>query len=143
MINDAHKRVILIVEDESLIAEDLRARLEELGYSVPAVAGCAEEALAFAQSIRFDLALMDVRIQGEMDGIGTAAELKTKSGIPVVFLSAFDDRETVERARKVNPHGFLTKPISDGDLREGLASAFQRIDDERPADATESEAAEA
>jgi CheY-like chemotaxis protein len=141
-MNDAGKRTILVVEDEILIAEDLRGRLEELGYSVPAVAGSGEEALAFAGAIRIDLALMDVRIQGPMDGIATAAWLKATWGIPIVFLSAFDDRQTIARARQLDPYAFLAKPIGDRDLREGLENAFKRIDDERPAK-PESGAAEA
>ena len=91
---------ILIVEDEALIAMDLTRRLERAGYVVADVASSGDEAIRLAASHCPDLILMDIRIQGARDGIDIAEEIRTKFDIPVIFLTAHADDETLDRASK-------------------------------------------
>lgn len=123
---DQTKKQILVVEDEGLIAADVRKRLERFGYAVPAIAQSGEEALRCARKTAFDLALMDIRIQGEMDGIATAAALKKEFEMPVVYMTAHSDQETVDRARLTEPFGYVLKPVADGNLRSAVQVAIYK-----------------
>jgi two-component system, cell cycle sensor histidine kinase and response regulator CckA len=127
---DDVKKQILIVEDEGLIAADIQKRLERLGYSVPMIAHSGEEALRCARSTPFDLVLMDIRLQGDMDGITTAQELKTMD-MPVVYVTAYADQETVSRAKITEPFGYILKPIADGDLRSTVQISIYKHEMER------------
>jgi len=117
---------ILIVEDESVVARDHGDRLEELGYTVAGTAASAAEALAKADELRPDLALVDIRLQGNGDGIMAAGELRRRFGIPTIFLTALADEETLERARQTEPLGYLIKPFQDRELRATIEMAMQR-----------------
>jgi CheY-like chemotaxis protein len=112
---DLRKR-ILVVEDESLIAADLERRIARPGHSGPAIAHFGEEALAGAKSTRFDLAVMDVRLKGGVDGVAAAVALQSELRTPVVYVKAQSDKETIERAKFTEPLGYLPRPISGGDL---------------------------
>jgi PAS domain S-box-containing protein len=127
---DFQKR-ILVVEDEGLIAADLERRIERLGYPSPSIARSGEEALECARSTPFDLVLMDIRLKGEMDGVATAAALRSKLRLPVVYLTAHADQETIERAKVTEPLGYILKPISDGDLRSVIPTALYKATMER------------
>jgi CheY-like chemotaxis protein len=111
---------ILIVEDERLVAKDLERRLTRMSYTVVAIAATGPEAIRYALEYRPDLVLMDIRLQGEMDGITAAAFIRTHLNIPVVYLSAYVDEVTLERARGTSPAGFLHKPFNEYDLRQTL-----------------------
>lgn len=117
---------VLIVEDESLVALDLQERLILLGYEVAAVVDNGTDALLYARAMKFDLALMDIHIRGEIDGIRTAAALRETLDLPVVFLTAHSDEATLARAGLSEPFGYLLKPFDERDLRATLQMAHYR-----------------
>ncbi|MGD8780118.1 MAG: ATP-binding protein [Ignavibacteria bacterium] len=114
--NPNNQQKILIVEDEIIIGMDLKEKLESFGYLVTEIVTLGKDAISSAEKELPDLVLMDIRIKGEIDGVETASILKKKFNIPVVFLTAFIDDETVERARNSAPEGYLIKPIHDKEL---------------------------
>jgi PAS domain S-box-containing protein len=119
---------ILVVEDEGFIAMDLQQVLENLGYRVDHTAATADEALRCAGESRPDLVLMDIHIKGDRDGIEAATELRARFGVPIVYLTAYTDTATVERAKHTSPLGYLQKPFSEVVLRTTLEIAF-RLDE--------------
>ena len=102
---------ILIVEDEGIIASHIASRLLKSGYAVAGIAESSEEALAKISGLNPDLILMDISIKGAMDGVETAAKVRERHDIPVIFLTAHADRQTIDRAKATGPFGFLTKPV--------------------------------
>jgi diguanylate cyclase (GGDEF)-like protein/PAS domain S-box-containing protein len=121
---------IFIVEDERIIAIDLQRRLERLGYSVCGNATSGEEALTGIRQNHPDLVLMDIVIQGDMDGISVAIELKKELDIPVIFLSAYTDTKTIERAKDASPLGYILKPFKERELATILEMAlYKRVAD--------------
>jgi CheY-like chemotaxis protein len=116
----ATRAYILIVEDERLVAKDLERRLTRMDYVVVAIAATGPDAIHQALEHRPDLVLMDIRLQGEMDGITAAAFIRTHLNIPVIYLSAYVDEMTLERAQDTAPAGFLRKPFNEYDLRQTL-----------------------
>jgi CheY-like chemotaxis protein len=120
------KATVLIVEDDALVALNIEGKLRELGYGVPAVCDTGPEAIAKAASLRPDLVLMDIRLRGELDGIQAAAEISRRHGIPVVYLTAFSDDETLQRAKVAEPFGYITKPFRIGDLHSLVEMAIYR-----------------
>ncbi len=107
---------ILVVEDERIIALDLRHRLEKFGYEVVGTASRADEAVKMTGSERPDLVLMDIMLSGEEDGVDAATEIKDRFQIPVVFLTAYADEETLERAKIAEPVGYVLKPFKEREL---------------------------
>src|SRR5579864_8164341 len=100
------ERKIVIVEDEGLIAADLQGRLERAGYRVPGVAASGGEALEVIRAESPDLVLMDIRLSGEMDGIEVADQVRSEFDIPVVYLTAYEDRQTLQRASRTQAFGY-------------------------------------
>ena len=117
---------ILIVEDERIVAGDVRARLRRLGYTVLDAASTGDEAVHMAETLRPDLILMDIRLEGPVDGIQAAEMIRTRMGIPVVYLSAYADRQTVERAKVTEPFGYLLKPFEDSELHSTIEVALYK-----------------
>ena len=122
---------VLIVEDERVVAMDLRVLLERLGYSVPAIASSGTEALERALEHSPDLILMDIRLRGEPDGIGAAAQIRAHMDVPVIFLTAYADRTTRERVREIAPYGYLVKPFNEPTLQTTIEMALERHAQER------------
>ncbi|MDZ4405530.1 response regulator [Prosthecobacter sp.] len=117
---------VLIVEDEGIVARDLKRRLEKQGFEISGIADNAVDALRLAVENPPDLALMDIIIQGDRDGIATALELRTRHDIPVVFLTAHSDMATIQRARSVLPYGYLVKPFEERELLTTIEMATYR-----------------
>ena len=89
---------ILVVEDEGIVALDIQGKLESMGYQVPCIVSSAEEAIGAATRLHPDLVLMDIQLEGELDGINAAEKINSDLGIPVVYLTAFFDEQTLARA---------------------------------------------
>jgi DNA-binding NtrC family response regulator len=117
---------ILIVEDERITAEDLRETLTDLGYTVTASVSNGADAIAQAEANAPDLALMDVRIQGSMDGTETARVLRERFNIPVIYLTAHADSSTVTRAKDAEPLGYITKPFQEAALHASIEIALHK-----------------
>ena len=117
---------ILVVEDESIVAFNLQQRLSMLGYDVPAIAVSGQESIDLVSQMRPDLVLMDIHIQGDMDGIEVAAKLRETHAVPVIYLTAYSEDSTLERARRTRPYGYLLKPFSERELHATIQMAFER-----------------
>jgi len=115
---------ILIVEDEGLIALDLKKKLEQAGYAVPMVADNADDALLGVESLRPSLVLMDIRLRGPQDGIETADQIRRQFHIPVMYVTAHADRDTLQRARITEPFGYIVKPFHSVDFRAQIEMAL-------------------
>jgi two-component system cell cycle sensor histidine kinase/response regulator CckA len=122
---------VLVVEDERVVAKDLQRILVGLGYRVPVTVASAEDALRAVTNECPDLVLMDIRIRGEIDGIETAKILKGRFDVPVVYLTAYADSETVARAKATEPHGYLLKPVKLDELRSTVEVALHKHEMER------------
>ncbi len=107
---------ILIAEDEKIIALDLQRRLERFGYSVVGMASEGSEAVATTRETLPDIVLMDIQLAGPMDGIDAAITIKNELGIPVIFITAYADEKTLERAKEVEPAGYILKPFKEREL---------------------------
>ena len=117
---------ILIVEDERITAEDLRDILTDLGYTVTASVSTGVDAIARAEETEPDLALMDIRIKGSMDGTETARILRERFNIPVIYLTAHADNATVGRAKEAQPLGYITKPFQEAELHAAIEIALHK-----------------
>lgn len=115
---------ILIVEDEDIVAAGLDLTLRDFGYEVAARASSGEEAVRLAEETRPDLVLMDVTLNGVMDGIEAAKRIRERFYVPVVYLTALSDEETLRRARATGPSGYLVKPFDVEKLRDALETAL-------------------
>jgi PAS domain S-box-containing protein len=124
---------ILIVEDEQVTAEDLRDTLTGLGYTVTAAVSNGVDAIAHARDYAPDMVLMDIRIRGEMDGAATARLLRERFEIPVVYLTAHADNETLGRAKEAQPLGYIMKPFQEASLHAGIEMALHKHLEERRA----------
>jgi diguanylate cyclase (GGDEF)-like protein/PAS domain S-box-containing protein len=122
---------LLIVEDEAVVAMDLDGQLQDMGYQVCACVDNGQDAIARARADRPDLILMDIVLKGDMDGIAAAAVIGNELHIPVLFLTAYSDDRTVERAAGACPYGYLTKPFENRELRAGIEVALRKADLER------------
>ncbi|WP_293131255.1 EAL domain-containing protein [Microcoleus sp. bin38.metabat.b11b12b14.051] len=119
-------RKILIVEDESIIAEDISDSLIALGYSITGIVYSGEEAIQSATELRPDLILMDVNLQGEIDGITAAEEIRGLFHIPVVYLTAYADENTLRRVNATQPFGYIVKPFEEKNLHTTIQLALHR-----------------
>ena len=102
---------ILIVEDEAIVAIDIQKTVQTLGYDVPAIAFSGEEALQKTEELHPDVVLMDIVLQGQMDGIEAAHQIQKRFGIPIVYCTAYMNKERLTRAQRTGPCFFCIKPI--------------------------------
>jgi len=115
---------LLLVEDESLVAKDIVNMVRGLGYSVLAVVSTGEEAIALVEKSQPDIVLMDIVLKGEVDGIEAARRIWEEFSIPVVYLTAYADEATLQRARVTEPFGYIIKPFDERELQTTIEMAF-------------------
>lgn len=125
------KHSILIVEDEVIVSMDLSIRIRQLGYEVIGPTATGEEAIALADKHRPSLVLMDIRLQGEMDGIQAAKEIRCRFRLPVVFLTAYAENGTLQRAKLAEPLGYILKPFEDQEMATIIEIAIYKHQIER------------
>ncbi|HEY9808874.1 MAG TPA: ATP-binding protein [Halomicronema sp.] len=121
-----NKGSILVVEDERIIALDIKQTLINLGYSVPAIASSGVQALEKIIQFSPDLVLMDIMLQGEIDGVKTAEKIRHSYQIPVVYLTSHTDEITLQRAKATEPFGYIVKPFDEKDLYTTVEIAMAR-----------------
>src|SRR5919108_5029853 len=117
---------IMVVEDESIVAEDMKAMLEGFGYAVPAVAFSGEEAVKKAFATHPDLVLMDIVLKGQMSGVEAVERIRSRCNIPVVYVTAYADEKTVRRAKVTEPFGYLLKPFDARELQTAIEIALYK-----------------
>ncbi|MGV8040689.1 MAG: sigma 54-interacting transcriptional regulator [Thermoanaerobaculaceae bacterium] len=120
----SRKKRILVAEDEGIVARDIQNQLRALGYDTDKWVTSGEDAVRAAEESSPDLVLMDIRLQGVLDGIEAAAEIRSRLGIPVVYLTAHADAPTVERAKETRPLGYILKPFRESDLHVTIELAL-------------------
>ena len=116
---------VLIVENEAIVAMDLRYQLEAMGYFVPAEIRSAEESVETVSRLHPDVVLMDIGLGGDLDGVGAAEEIRRRFGIPVVYLSSSADEAQLTRAKTADPSGYLFKPFDHAELRAIIEKAIR------------------
>nr|WP_242035585.1 MULTISPECIES: ATP-binding protein [unclassified Leptolyngbya] len=116
----------MIVEDERVVARDIEKRLKKLGYVVSESVASGEEAIAKVAELRPDLVLMDIRLKGHMDGIEAAEQIRTDFDTPVIYLTAYADDATLQRAKVTEPFGYIVKPFDERDLQVAIEVALRR-----------------
>lgn len=117
---------VLICEDEDLIAHDIRFNLEELGYKVCGITDSCDQAIKILDTVKPDIALMDICLKGEVNGIQIAEILKRDYSIPVIYLTSLSDSDTLERAKKTEPLGYINKPFSRQELQNAIEIGLYR-----------------
>jgi two-component system, response regulator PdtaR len=125
---------ILIVEDERITAEDMKKALNSVGFNVPAIVSSGEAAIKASEELKPDLVIMDIKLEGEMDGIQAAEKIRSKLGIPIIYLTAYSDEKTVQRAKITEPsgfilkqpYGFLRKPFEESELNTAIEITLYR-----------------
>jgi PAS domain S-box-containing protein len=120
------KKKILVVEDERIVAEDIKTKLEHVGYAVAGIASSGEGSIKKSEKYRPDLVLMDIVLEGKMDGIEAAAQILSRFNIPVVYLTAYSDERTLKKAKVTEPFGFIIKPFEAQDLFTAIEMALYR-----------------
>jgi PAS domain S-box-containing protein len=117
---------ILVVEDEAIVAADLQRRLRNLGYGIAGQAVSGEEAIREADKKRPDLVLMDIVLKGQMDGVAAAEQIRSRFDVPVIYVTAYADDVTLERAKDTAPGGYLLKPYREKDLKATIEMALHK-----------------
>ncbi|HET7206910.1 MAG TPA: response regulator [Terriglobales bacterium] len=116
----------LIVEDEILIAEELKERLSRLGFSVIGTVDSAEDGIDIATRELPDIVLLDIRLKGKKDGIQAAREIRQRVDLPIVYVTAYSDHLTVERVKHTDHDGFILKPFHRHELQSTIQIAIER-----------------
>ncbi|MES2798492.1 MAG: response regulator [Bacteroidota bacterium] len=122
---------ILVVEDESIVSKDIQQSLIKLGYNVAGAAATGEKALELARETMPDVILMDIMLKGTMNGIDTAAQVRSELFIPVIFLTAYADDATLAKAKISEPYGYIIKPFKEIDLHTTIEMALYKFSKEK------------
>lgn len=123
-----NKVKVLVVEDEFIVAEEIAEILNQNDFEVVGKASNAEQALKLARETNPDIALLDIHIDGEMDGIDAAHKIREPGNTAIIFLSAFDDKEYLERASEVEPAAYIVKPFEARNLIVAIKLAFKKLE---------------
>jgi len=121
----------MIVEDEMVVAGDIKRTLQDKEYEVSSVVSSGEEAIKKAEADNPDLVLMDIVLKGEMDGIETAKQIRSRFNIPVLYLTAYADEKTLTRAKITEPFGYIVKPFHEKELHSNIEMALYKHKAER------------
>ena len=124
-LND-RKATLLVAEDEFIVAFDLQTKLKTMGYDVPVVVSSGEEILEQIPKVKPDIVLLDIMLKGQLDGVETAKIIKEKYKLPVIYLTAFADEKTLDRARITDPFGYVLKPFEERDLKTTIEMGLYR-----------------
>jgi len=127
---------ILIVEDDGLVAEDIRQILQKSRYSVTSISTSGQEALIKAKKDSPDLVLMDIVLEGKMDGIETAHKINTQFDIPIIYITAYSEKDTLEAAKLTQPYGYLIKPIDEKELLIAVEIALNKYREKKNVEKT-------
>ncbi len=122
---------IMVVEDESIVAKDIQNRLKRLGYKVNDIVSSGEEAIRKAAETQPDLILMDIVLKGEIDGIEAAKQINTLFNVPIVYLTAYADDSTIQRAKITEPFGYILKPFQTKELHSAIQIALYKHEIEK------------
>lgn len=117
---------ILVTEDESIVRKDIERSLQKLGYNVIGSADTGEKAIELAKDLKPDLALMDIMLKGGMTGVEAAQHIKEQRDIPVIFLTAYADEKTLNKAKITEPHGYILKPFKEIDIHTSIEMAMHK-----------------
>jgi DNA-binding LytR/AlgR family response regulator len=120
------KNNILVVEDESIVSKDIQQSLKKLGYNIVGAASTGERAIELANETKPDLVLMDIMLKGDMSGIETAEKIKETLSIPVIYLTAYADENTLAKAKVTEPYGYIIKPFKEIDLHTSIEMALYK-----------------
>jgi len=120
---------ILVVEGEAIVAKDIQNTLKSLGYDAPAIALSGEEAINKSEEIHPDLLFMGIVLKGEIDGIEAAEKIRNHFNIPVVYLAAYMDEKTLQRAETTGPFGYILKPFEERELHTTIETTLYRFRD--------------
>lgn len=129
--NPRASKLILPVEDERIVGRDLQIRLKRLGYEVPAIASSKVEAMRLVKDFQPDLVLMDITLNGTADGIEAGRQIRERFDVPVIYLTAHSDSDTLEKAKLTEPFGYVLKPFEDRELMAGIEMALHKHEAER------------
>lgn len=121
---------VLIVEDESIVAKDIQHSLKKLGYNVLGICSTGEDAIRSVDELGPDIVLMDIMLKGSMNGIEAAAKIRETNNIPVIFLTAYADENTLSKAKVSEPFGYIIKPFKEIDLHTSIEMAIYKHEKE-------------
>jgi AmiR/NasT family two-component response regulator len=117
---------ILIVEDESIIAMDIKNILEMKGFNIVGIAYSGKESIKLVKQHNPDIVLMDIILEGEIDGITAAEEIKSRYDTPIIYLTAHSDEKTLNRAKATEPYGYILKPVNENEMYSTLVTALYK-----------------
>lgn len=117
---------ILVVEDENIVAKDIQNSLIRLGYNVVGISSTGENAIELVKDHKPDLVLMDIMLKGQMSGIDAADVIRNEFSIPVIFLTAYADENTLTKAKITEPYGYIIKPFKEIDLHTSIEMALYK-----------------
>ena len=125
------KNNILVVEDEAIVSKDIQQSLKKLGYNIVGAVDTGEKAINKANEVKPDLVLMDIMLKGDMSGIEAAEEIRNNLSIPVIYLTAYADENTLAKAKVTEPYGYIIKPFKEIDLHTSIEMALYKHSKEK------------